>query len=74
MRCQPIVLDLLSCTSIHLPKILIQFFIIDLYLLFGNPQFLHNEFTFWAILSCFHPKTKYHHHLSKHYEIIKFIH
>jgi hypothetical protein len=38
------------------PKKLILFhkFIYLLYLLFGNPQYLHNKTTFWATLSCFH--------------------
>jgi hypothetical protein len=38
------------------PKKLILFhkFIYMLYLLFGDPQSLHNQTTFWATLSCFH--------------------
>jgi hypothetical protein len=38
------------------PKSLILFhkFIYLLYLLFGDPQSLHNKATFWATLSCIH--------------------
>jgi hypothetical protein len=40
-----------ECTQ---KSLLFHKFIYLLYLLFGDPQSLHNKATSWAILSCFH--------------------